>query len=92
MGKGKMANLKVLVVDDEFLIRNYFKNVMLEDLGMEIAGEASEPGKHWIGRPNYSISFLLIFVCRLWMELNSAKQLLKRSAYKDCSCYGTRRV
>ncbi len=37
-----MANLKVLVVDDEFLIRNYFKKrICWEDLGMEIAGEAS---------------------------------------------------
>lgn len=37
-----MANLKVLVVDDEFLIRNYFKKrICWEELGMEIAGEAS---------------------------------------------------
>lgn len=37
-----MANLKVVVVDDEFLIRNYFKRrIRWEDLGMEVAGEAS---------------------------------------------------
>jgi two-component system response regulator YesN len=42
MERGKMENLKVVVVDDEFLIRNYFKRrICWEELGMEIAGEAS---------------------------------------------------
>ncbi len=37
-----MTSLKVLIVDDEFLIRNYFKmRICWEELGMEIAGEAS---------------------------------------------------
>lgn len=37
-----MSSLKVLIVDDEFLIRNYFKKrICWEELGMEIAGEAS---------------------------------------------------
>ncbi|KNY27808.1 response regulator [Pseudobacteroides cellulosolvens] len=37
-----MSSLKVVIVDDEFLIRNYLKRrVCWEELGMEIAGEAS---------------------------------------------------
>lgn len=37
-----MEILKVVVVDDELLIRNYFKRrICWEDLGMEVAGEAS---------------------------------------------------
>jgi len=37
-----MDSLKVLIVDDEFLIRNYLKlRINWKDIGMEIAGEAS---------------------------------------------------
>ncbi len=36
-----MANLKVLIVDDEYLIRNHLKKIICwEEIGMEIAGEA----------------------------------------------------
>jgi two-component system response regulator YesN len=42
MEKKKMDYLKVLVVDDEFLIRNYLKKcICWEEIAMEIAGEAS---------------------------------------------------
>jgi len=37
-----MSSFKVVIVDDEFLIRNYLKRrICWEELGMEIAGEAS---------------------------------------------------
>jgi hypothetical protein len=66
-----MATTRVLLVDDEALVRRILKQILASYPDMELVGEGQQPAtKPWPRSRDFNRTLpLWIFACSHWMEL-----------------------
>ncbi len=75
-----MSNIKIFIVDDEYLIRNLIKNrIAWGDLGMEIIGEAADARKALEVIDNLVPDIIFTDICMPFMDgIEFSKRVIER--------------